>query len=130
MCFSSLDEVRTFHGGKVVENAFYYIETSQTVLFQGKGVYMGEVVKVGLEDGIISPEDIKYFVKTKTTIKGKFKPFVEHVFTHCGKNAKYIINTFIGAYLGKTLKNTGRIRYTDDLNTASIFWRKYHPRQR
>ena len=125
MCFSSLDEVKTYTGGHILQNAFYYIATNATVLFQGTGVYMGELVQIGLEDGIITSEDIKFYISTKKTTKGKFKPFVDYVFENCGENAKYIINTFIGSALGKTLKNVGKIRYTDNLNTASTaFFRK------
>ena len=120
MCFSSPDEVRTYHHpSPIIQNAFYYITTNATVLFQGTGVYIGEIVQIGLADNLISPSDIKYYVKSKNTLKGQFKPFVKHVYENCGENAKYIINTFIGSKLGKTLKSTGKIRYTDDLNTAS-----------
>ena len=119
MCFSSLDEVKGYEGARITTNAFYYITTNATVLFQGTGVYMGELVQIGLDDGIITSEDIKFYISTKKTTKGKFKPFVDYVFENCGDNAKYIINTFIGSSLGKTLKNVGKIRYTDNLNSAS-----------
>ena len=119
MCFSSLDEVKTYTGQHILQHAFYYIATNATVLFQGTGVYMGELVQIGLDDGIITSEDIKFYISTKQTTKGKFKPFVDYVFENCGENAKYIINTFIGSSLGKTLKNVGKVRYTDNLNSAS-----------
>ncbi len=57
--------------------AFYYITTNATVLFKGTGVYMGELVQIGLDDGIITSDDIKIYISTKKTTKGKFKPFVD-----------------------------------------------------
>ena len=120
MTFSSKNEVRTYRGQPIITNAFYYVETNQTILFQGSGVYIGEVVKLGLEDGLIKKDDIKQYVKSTKIVGGQFKSFVEYVFKNCGDNAKYIINTFIGAFLGKTLKSTGKIKYTDNLNTASV----------
>ena len=63
MSFSSMDEVRPFTGGAVIEKAFYYVETSQLVLFQGTGVYTGEVVLLGLSEGLVSLNDIKFFYR-------------------------------------------------------------------
>ena len=65
MTFSSMDEVRPFTGGAVIEKAFYYVETSQLVLFQGTGVYTGEVVLLGLSEGLVSLNDIKFFIVSR-----------------------------------------------------------------
>ena len=119
MKFDCTDEVKNYNGEPIETNAFYYVNTTKEILFNKSGVYIGDIVKAGLRDNLITEDNIKYYIVANETVKTDFNKFVEFVYNECGDDAKKIINVFIGSVLGKTFKTVGKIRYTDNLNTAS-----------
>ena len=112
------DEIQEYTGQNIEYNCLYYVQTECMILLQGNGVYYPKIVEKALEDNLITKANIKYFIRCTRSTELTFKNFVDKVFDTCGKNAKHIINRFIGSCLGKSMKTIGKRKYTNNLESA------------
>lgn len=116
--FNTLDEVEVYNGEDLQKDTLYYVDTDCTMLIVGSGVYFYEIVKQALTDNLISKTDIKYKLTGKIIEINELKHFTDTVYNTCGDYSKQIINTFIGSKMGKHCKTLGKVKYTDEINTA------------
>jgi hypothetical protein len=105
----SLEEIRG--------DSLYYVKAHADLLFQGNSWYFPELVKVGLDDGLIKLSDIKYMIKGKTETS-HFGVFVRSLLEKLPLTTiKTMINPFIGM-LGKTHHTEGKTIWSTSLEHA------------
>ena len=108
--------------GRISEHALYYVNAPSHMLFQGPGWYFHNVVKVGLDDKLITRADIKYQILGNLYISLMEKKFLERFVNHVyevlpAKLAKTMLNPFIGN-LGKTHTSVGKTKWTTSMDHA------------
>ena len=84
-------------GETPLEDAFYYVETNDKMLFHGNNVYSRCIVYYGLKKKIITHENIKAVLKpVKTEKRDRFKPLFDKYLNLCDTQPKS--NKFVVGY--------------------------------
>ena len=110
-------EITPFSHEEICNDSLYYVKTDAGLLFQGNSWYFPELVKVGLDDGLIKMDDIKYMIKGKTETS-HFGIFVRSLMEKLPLTTiKTMINPFIG-FLGKTHHTEGKTIWSTSLEHA------------
>ena len=94
--YSVFDEVKSFGG--VFKTGFYYIETSNFYPFKGNGWYDADLVFYGVQQSIITMNDIKSEYVSSHELKPQyFEKFIKSVYSKFEK-AKLAMNGLIGLF--------------------------------
>lgn len=117
------------------EPHIYYVETKESQLFDGNGVYDYKVVSFGLTMGLIKLDDIKLQIRCIASKKNNdiLKGFIDMVYDKVANDShrKAIVNTLIGSF-GTMHKFGARKSFiVDSLAEASYYYRTNnttHPR--
>lgn len=110
----------------------YYVETKDRKLFMGNKFYSKVMVSVGLGEGLITLNDIKYVVYCtevlpKDYFSGLFDTYTEMCLDkHEGVKMKKLLNNTTTGILGKTKYNITEKWITNDLDTAYDYLIKNH----
>lgn len=108
------------------DHAIYYVETNNSTVFSGNGVYDFLVVKYGLEKMIISKDDIKKKIGAvhQPSINSILKDFVDRIYSLQinDKHKKYLINHLIGGFQSEHTFGGHTSVITDNLEEASFFY--------
>ena len=103
-----------------IKTGFYYIETNNFMPFRGNGWYDADLIYYGLQENIISSDDIKQQYIPKTFYKNNhFLKFVNTIYDKFGLSAKLTTNAFIGLF-GKDYKSDNTHYFTQDIKTATM----------
>ena len=119
--YSVLDNPTRYYGGELV-CGLYYIRTFNTYPFRGCGWYLSPIVIYGIEQNLITKEDIVMeFIPNKTLPANYFKKYITYLldnFKNDSKLQKIAVNTFIGL-LGRVKRNYTQINFTKSIYDAS-----------
>ena len=117
------------YNGEAITTGYYYIETKDMKLFHGSNIYSHGIVQLGLNEGLITEENIIQVLECKRSLrKNYFEKFVNEVYETYGKECEYegkkiniakqIVNRAVGC-LNKTssssFSNVGFTSSTDEL---------------
>ena len=118
LIFTLFDNVEPFQG-ELRDDTLYYVETNCLLLLEGNGVYIPQIIRRALEDGLITPQQIKYQVRASNSRKiPEFEDFVKKVYDTCATSSKQVVNRFIGNVLGKYMKTAGTKKFTTNYSSA------------
>ena len=70
--FTVMDDVQKFQNGDEIKVGFYYIESSQYFPFRYNGWYSHALIQYGLENNLITKENIKYKLESSLFIEGDY----------------------------------------------------------
>lgn len=122
--YSVMDKPEVFNGD--LRCGLYYVDTENVFPFRGSGWYLLPIIEYGLDNNIITKDNIKYeFKPSKTLPSNYFVKIVDYLLdktknTSMGKN---IINSFVGI-CGRTKNTTTKINFTLDPYEASQYLTK------
>jgi hypothetical protein len=118
--FDINDDWMPFIGEEIDNDTLYLIETKQNILFQGTGIYTGKIVDIGLDDGLISYNNIKLYIRgSRTNDTKELRELVIKTYDSLSASlAKNFINRQVGLF-GNKFQEVGKLKYTNDINTAS-----------
>lgn len=113
---SAFDEIKPFSG--VLRPGWFHVETDNYFPFQRTGFYSYEMVKEGLEDGIITKEQIKYeLIPERVLARNHFKVFVDDVYGNLCE-PKFSINCLVGVW-ARHCMTTEKHTFTTDHGIAT-----------
>ena len=109
-----------YKGGKIVLG-LYYVETNDTTLFHLNNIYSTSIVKYGINEGIIKPQNIKWYIPAsrkhkKTTFLELFDTYSKNCKGEVGIN-KLLNNLTTGLLGGNKFRKT-QFSCSLDLNDA------------
>jgi len=118
--FDINDDWVPYQGEEIDNDTLYLIETKQNILFQGTGIYTGKIVDIGLDDELISYNNIKLYIRgSRTNNTKELRDLVIKTYDSLSPNlAKNFINRQVGLF-GNKFQEVGKLKYTNDINTAS-----------
>lgn len=118
--FDIFDDVMPYSNEEIEDDTLYLVETNQNIMFQGTGVYIPEIIRIGLSDNLIKQSDIKMMIRgSRTNETNQLKMMVENFYSKLNvKLAKTMVNRNIGI-LGSKHQEIGKIKFTNDINVAS-----------
>ena len=126
MGFDSVWEKYEYQGGHHLENAFYYIETDDMMLFHQSNIYSRCIVQYGLKQKIITRENILMVLKpVKTQNKYRFKSLFDKYLNLCDerKVGKFCCNLMTGL-LGRKVKKKMKARLSTNFQDVSKFYQE------
>lgn len=114
---SNKEDVKKYNGEQIFDNVLYYIEPSDfNPLIYTYGVYYGKLVRVALEDKLITKAEIKYSLSCKFEMTKTFSKFVEKAYEDYQDKGKHIVNHYVGT-LGRRNKKIGKLVFGENLQT-------------
>ncbi|NBQ47311.1 MAG: hypothetical protein EBU33_02505, partial [Sphingobacteriia bacterium] len=121
LTFSVFDDVNVFKPSDgIISNCLYFVNTNaKNFLFEGAGVYTYDVITRGLEDKLISKDDITHYMKGSVQ-HYDFSDFVDHIYNtfssdeHGDSIPKDMINMFIGC-LNYRKGRSVKVSYTPNI---------------
>ncbi len=120
-----LDVVKPYTIEEEITYGFYFIETDYNLPpFKKNGFYDYKLIQAGLEDNIISHNDIKYYIKGNHCKSNDIilQEFIKYIYGKSPENAKHIINTIIGSFgITKNIKETKTI-ITNSVYEANYYY--------
>ncbi len=115
--YNIFDEVKPFDGE--IKTGFYFVETKNFFPFKGNGWYDADLVDYGLNNDIITNDDIKFEYKSSQELNSKyFEKFIKFVYEHFD-NPKSAINKMVGCF-GHDYKNKNIHHFTTDARNVFI----------
>lgn len=116
--YNVMDEMDLYDGSEI-RCGMYYIETSNIFPFRGSGWYFECIVKYGLENGIISLENIKFqFLPSETLPRDHFQKTID-VLLDKFKTSKDLQKKAVNAYIGL-------MGSLESVSTSCKFTTSYH----
>lgn len=123
--YSVMDYPMRFKEGDKVTVGIYYVETEQYFPFRGNGWYPYVMVQYGLDNKLITLENIKYkYMPSFTLNSNHFNKFVEYL-VDLGdkvksdvKVSKLLINSLVGLF-GISHTESSKVSFTSDVFKAS-----------
>ena len=129
--FFTMDILSSFDlcDGVISMNYIYYVETTNVELFQGNGIYLPETVKLGMEDGLISEQNViaRARIYYNETIDKLLRDFIESVYKLRDDGliddltAKNIVNFQIGMFASRQGAKISSTHLTDNKTEATYF---------
>ena len=114
---SNKEDVKKYNGEQIFDNTLYYVEPSNfNPLIYTYGVYYGKLVRVALEDKLITKSEIKYSLKCNFETTKTFNKFVGKAYEDYQDKAKHIVNHYVGT-LGRRNKKIGKLVFGENLQT-------------
>jgi hypothetical protein len=117
------DETHVYDGEEEIKyGCFYYVETEQYFPFKGNGIYDYQLVQAGLDYGLITKENIKFYMTTHhdESMDNAVRTFIDAVYkTGQGKE---LTNCLIGGF--NIMKNNVRSNpiIVDNWEEASYYF--------
>lgn len=98
------DDMNLFEENDTIEKGLYYVETNDMILLHQSNWYSSEIVKIALEDGLISKTDIKYKLVCKNLLpKEYFRPVMDKIKEKTEEvGLMKELNNKISGFMGKT----------------------------
>jgi len=114
---SNKDDVKKYDGCQIFDNALYYVEPSRfNPLIYSYGVYYGKLVRVALEDKLITKSEIKYYLSCNIEKSKAFPEFVKKAYEDYEDKGKNVVNHYVGT-LGRRSKTIGKLVFGENLQT-------------
>jgi GTPase SAR1 family protein len=112
---------------KDLSRCIIYIESSNYMPLRGNGWYYYPLVKLCLDEGIISHDNIKYVIKASlVTKRDHFNGFIDWCKTNMGEYSKLCINSMIGFFaIDKESTYWKNIGLTEDISEAYNLFIQY-----
>lgn len=119
--FTIFDKVERY-SGEALGCGYYYVETDNYLPLRGNGWYSRALIEYAQKQGI--KMNIKYKLMASESLPADyFNDFFMYLVRECGKDAKIMINSFIGV-LNKKMRTTIESQFTTDINQASHYYLK------
>ena len=100
--FTVMDQFKPYAGEDINIKGLYYVETNSYMPFRGNGLYYYPIIKLGLKEGIIKKENIKYvMIASLTTPHDYYNDFIDWITINIPDYAKLSINSMIGTFAAK-----------------------------
>jgi len=103
----------------------YYVETAQYFPFRGFGWYSYPLIKYGLDNDLIKPEEIKYVVESSLEVPfDYYNKFIDYLYDNINE-AKLSVNSMIGNFKPKPRESWRSQLITSDPNEAFYYYLQF-----
>ena len=103
----------------------YYVETAQYFPFRGYGWYSYPLIKYGLDNQLIKPDEIKYVVESSLEVPHDYyNKFIDYLYTNI-EEAKLSVNSMIGNFKPKPRESWRSQLITTNPNEAFHYYLQY-----
>ena len=121
--FTVMDKPVNYNGQKLP--GLYYVETDQYFPFRGNGWYYYPLIEYGLNNNLITSEEVKYALISSLTIPANhYNGFIDYLYANVDE-AKLSVNAMIGNFKPKPREQWKSELITEDANEAYYHFLKF-----